>query len=389
MGGANDAVISYDVPQAVRATLARSERTEDIRFSPDNRRLALADFDRNLIAIIGVDITIGGLRPQVAVTDISEFSSAHLNGPHGVDFLDDETIIVVNRYADVAVFRLPKDNAAFDRGELTPIDPEPDRGFDLLAAPSAVAITSDAKGNIEVLICNNVSHTVTKHTLQADPLAVTVNDVVLRRRLDLPDGVAVSADNQWIAISNHDAHTVMLYERSRSLDASSDPDGILRGTFFPHGLRFSNDGRHLLVADAGAPHVHVYARDGKTWRGVRYPATFIRDMDDPVFALGLEHGGRENAGPKGIDIDRHGHVLATTSKFQPLAFFDVSSILHSSAERLPDDHALQVSYELDVQEASQEQVRISDARRAKLLASGSWRITSPLRRLKATWKRRR
>jgi DNA-binding beta-propeller fold protein YncE len=375
--------ISYDAPQSVRAALKRMARTEDVRFSPNNRRLALADLDRNSTAIVDVDITIGGNRPQVTVTDVAELSSPCLNSPHGVDFLDDETIIVANRGGNVTVLRLPSDDSAVNRAELTPIDPPPGRGFELLSAPSALAVAGDPDGGIEVLICNNSGNTITRHTLHDDPLAVTTSDVLLHRWLDVPDGVAVSADDQWIAVSNHSTHTVMLYERSSSLHESSDPDGILRGASYPHGLRFSADARHLFVADAGRPYVHVYARDGEAWRGVQHPAASLRVMDDDVFQLGLRTGP-EHGGPKGIDIDRHGHVLAMTSVCQPLAFFDVSAILDRNTGRCRD-HALQMSYELEILE----QARVAEARIAALEGSKSFRMTKPLRRLKATLSRRR
>jgi hypothetical protein len=374
--------ISYDAPPAVRAALERTARTEGARFSPNNRQLALADFNRNSIAIIAVDITIGGDRPHVTLTDVTELSSPCLNNPHGVEYLDDETIIVANRGGHVNVFRLPSDMSAVDRAELTPIDPPPGHGFELINEPGSLVIAGDADGGIEVLICNNAGETVTRHTLQDDPLAVTTSDVLLRRSLAVPDGVTVSRDNRWIAISNHDAHIVMLYKRSSSLHESSAPDGILRGTSYPHGLCFSADARHLFAADAGMPYVHVYAREGQSWKGLQYPAASLRVMDDEVFQRGRY--GPQEGGPKGLDIDRDGNVLAVTSEHQPLAFFDVSAMLEHCTGRC-GDHALRVIYELEIVE----QARAAEAHIAALEGSRSFRWTRPLRRLKAIWLRLR
>jgi hypothetical protein len=58
---------------------------------------------------------------------------------------------------------------------------------------------------------------------------------------------------RWFAVSNHETHSVLLYQQGPSLTADSEPDGILRCVTYPHGLRFSADGYHLFVADAGAP----------------------------------------------------------------------------------------------------------------------------------------
>ena len=39
------------------------------------------------------------------VTDVAEYSSPCLMTPHGVDFLDDETVLVANRKGDVVALR--------------------------------------------------------------------------------------------------------------------------------------------------------------------------------------------------------------------------------------------------------------------------------------------
>ncbi len=96
--------------------------------------------------------------------------------------------------------------------------------------------------------------------------SIVKSDILIRKWLYLPDGCA-SRDGRWIAVSNHNTHGVLLYDRSVSLNEDSSPVGVLRGVSFPHGMRFSADGRHLFLADAGAPFVHVYAYDGQGWHG--------------------------------------------------------------------------------------------------------------------------
>ena len=48
--------VAYSAPKHVDDVVAMLGRTEDIRFSPDNKRLAVADFSRNAIAIFDVEI---------------------------------------------------------------------------------------------------------------------------------------------------------------------------------------------------------------------------------------------------------------------------------------------------------------------------------------------
>ncbi len=373
----DDLEISLDAPQSIRAALRRIGRSEDVSFAPNNRRLALACFDHNSIAIVDVDITTAGDRSTVIVTGVAEYSSPCLMRPHGVDFLDDETVLVANRKGNVVAFRLPSNVSAGD-AELKPIDPKPGNGFDLLSEPGSLVIARDAGTAVEVLTCDNRADAVTIHVLEEDPFRVTSSGILLRRLLDFPDSVALSDDENWIAISNHDAHVVMMYRRTPSLSEESDPECIFRGVMYPHGLQFDADGQHLFVADAGRPHVHIYARDGATWRGVAYPAASLRVMGDDILELGRDAASR---GPKGVAIDNSGSVLAVTYENQPLAFFDISAMLERSEARCPN-HALQLSYELEALEQGRARL---EARLARVTGSKTYRLTEPLRRLRSAW----
>src|SRR5262249_21217278 len=149
-------------------------------------------------------------------------------------------------------------------------------------------------------------------------------DVLLEKCLDIPDGIAASRDQRWIAVSNHNGYCVMLYENRQGLNRDAAPDGLLRGPHAPHGLRFSPDGHMLCVADAGTRYVHVYASDDAQWRGVRYPSASFRVIDEERFARG-RYNVREG-GPKGIDLDQDMRVLTVTCEWQPLAFFDLAPL---------------------------------------------------------------
>ena len=245
--------------------------------------MALAGCYQNSISLADVNIAMDGGRPHVTLTNVIEYSSPCLKLPHGVAFLDDDTIVVANRLGEVDVLRLPADATALQSSELPPIALGPGPGFELLDVPGSLAVTGGTQGEVEVLVANNSGDTITAHTLDSDPVAVTSSSVLLRRGMDYPDGLAVSADGEWIAVSNHAAHIVMLYQRSSSLHEDSQPDCILRGVSYPHGICFSPDGRHLFVAGTGRPYVHVFARDGQVWRGVQYPAVSVRVMQEDMF----------------------------------------------------------------------------------------------------------
>ena len=185
----------------------------------------------------------------------------------------------------------------------------------------------------------------------------------------------------------------------RVLNEFSDPDGILRGVYYPHGLRFTSDGRFILVADAGAPYVNIYQKDHLDWHGVRYPLLSFRVLNNHDFVRGRHTP--EEGGPKGIDIDDATNVIVTTSETQPLAFFDLDAILENACEENSISNsnysllkgwrrkqkALEISCDLELQNLEKQSkamnVEIMNAEMRAMMNSRSWRITAPLRWLMA------
>jgi hypothetical protein len=379
--------IQYTAQQSVTDAVDSLGRTEDVRFSPSNRRLAVASFIRNRIVVFDIDIASSSGATQVALTGGVELASSALQWPHGLDFIDDNILIVTSRGSDVALFKLPPGEEIVRTHDVLPIARWPANGTSLLNAPGSVAVTHVKQDVGEVLICNNDGHTVTRHLLDlAADGALRKSEILLNKYLNGPDGVSLSPDRRWIAVSNHTTHNVLLYENSPALNSDARPDGILRSIYYPHGLRFSADGRYLLVADAGAPYLHIYAQDPDQWRGVRHPIGTVRIMDDVVFQRG--RCNPENGGPKGLDIDACSNILVVTSECQPLAFFDVPLLLQHAfaggSER--EKRILSISHELSLMQ----EIRMMAERTMETNAlrnTVSWRITAPLRRLKSFFRR--
>src|SRR5262249_48359890 len=138
-------------------------------------------------------------------------------------------------------------------------------------------------------------------------------------------------DRRWIAVSNHATHSVLVYENSATSNPDAEPVGILRRVFYPHGLCFTSNGQHVLVADANAPHVHVYSCERNDWRGVRNPTATVTIMDDETFGRGHIQPG--DGGPKGLDIDAGFQIVAITAHYQPLKFLHLSTLVQPSTAR--------------------------------------------------------
>ena len=395
--------LGYTAPDHVRRAITSLDRTEDVRFSPNNRRLAVSSFMKHTLALF--DISISGSPAQIVLTNVVEFSSHYLRYPHNIEFITDSTIIVANRGSkagesdegSIAVFELPPSGQEKTR-ELKPVEVMRSR---VLNSPGNVSIIGAGQNRWEMLICDNFGNKVTRHILDLNTKPIMHGEeTLLRKWLSVPCGISVS--EPWIAISNHAGGNVLLYQNTEALSEDADPEGILRGLLLPHGVRFASDGRFLLVADAAAPFVQIYRNDDFGWHGVRGPVKSVKVVKDSDFLRGkaLADDGRQG-GPKGLDVDRSANVLVTTCELQPLAFFDLGAILESLS--LPDrGHSnspprsdktidldpirLDLNYEL---EKTKELIELRDRelylsnKIAALCNSRSWQITAPMRSIGA------
>ena len=156
--------LDYAAPQHVRDVVARLGRTEDVKFSPSNRRLAIAGFSNNKIAVFDVNLDISQNTKTINLTDVAEIYSTYLNYPHGIDFLDDETIIVANRGGNACILKLPPPEFGRDFYELTPLTVIPS-GDILVTTPGSVCAIRRQQNLYDALICNNYTHCVTSHLI--------------------------------------------------------------------------------------------------------------------------------------------------------------------------------------------------------------------------------
>src|SRR5262249_36193545 len=99
--------LECSAPQHVCELIAGLGQTEDVKFSPNNLRLALAAYKKNSIAIFDLSFSDSSRKSSIILSDGLELSSPELHPPHGVDFLDDERIVVANRMGDATIFALP------------------------------------------------------------------------------------------------------------------------------------------------------------------------------------------------------------------------------------------------------------------------------------------
>ncbi|MGV3652320.1 MAG: YncE family protein [Devosia sp.] len=322
------AALDLEISAIAREALERIGRTEDIRFSPSNNRIAIAGYAHASCFILDVVIDRRGDRPVVRINDYVELRSpAGLKAPHGFDFIDEDTLVVANREGLVSLF----DISGRQQGErvMTRAPKTVIGRAGLLSAihsPGSVAVVRTGPDSAELLVCHNYKHRVSRHPLSLKGSAIRPGggSIVIERGLLVPDGVAVSPDQRWIAVSSHLTRCVMIYDRTLGLDRNREPDGRAFGVSYPHGLRFSPDGKTLYVADAGAPILARFESADGDWAGPRDATALYRVLDDATFEKGRTN--IEEGGPKGLDFDGTGTVMAMTCEEQALAFFHVPEL---------------------------------------------------------------
>jgi hypothetical protein len=313
--------------------LAALGRTEDLQFSPDQKRLAICCFSANRILVLSLAVVRGpGGARGVAAEAFVELACAGFHHPHGLCWLDDATLAVANRKGGLQVVAVPPAAAADGAAvQATPLFALPGDGTHGVKTPGSVAVARRGRRRFDLYVCNNYVHSLARLSLRRERVGggftLLESRVLPARGLDIPDGVALGAGRR-LAISNHNRHRVDLFRRSLWTGLEKRPVAILQVPGYPHGLRFAAGGRALVVADAAAPLVHVFAPlpRGKGPGGARLlqPRASLRVMDDATFLRGQNNP--QDGGPKGLDILEDGSLFALTCEETPLQFFDGAAL---------------------------------------------------------------
>lgn len=325
--------LPIDAPPDVADALAGIGRAEDAVFSPDGRRVAVAGFAADTLVVLEVVVTPGcdDEAPGVAVSGFTTVRCDAFDQPHGVAFVDDH-VLVASRKGAVTFVPAPPVTAGVAHTRVEP-------AFSLdVQTPFQVRWPGSARadrltpGLFEVVVCNNYVHRITRHLVDVQRSRSLQDDLLLSGGiLDIPDGVALSKDGRWMALSNHHTHVVFVYDRAAITDLQTAPVATLHGMRHPHGLTFTHDDSALLVADGGSPFITVFER-GRTWRGDRTPDATVRVMTDEMFAINNRNPGE--GGSKGVDLHPSGTVAVISGETRPVAFFDTVPLV-GRTPRLP------------------------------------------------------
>lgn len=384
----------------IEAAVVVLGRTEDVKFSPSGRRIALAEFKTNLIWVFELEDAPQGDLERIVITQLTRLESPDLLYPHGLCWLGEERIVVANRGDAVQVFAMPRPSGgpAVHRVSSCSLQTLALGLAEGTSSPGSVALRPLGPGRHELIVCHNYVNLLSHHIIGEHDAGgrhwYSGSAILLRQDLDVPDGVALSPDGYWIAISNHGTAEVLIYENTSDLTPKSPPVGVLQGTHYPHGLCFTPDSRILLVADAGQPLLHLFHAGSQGWRGPRQASERLQVVEQRAYER--DHVNAAEGGPKGLDIRADG-LLVVTCKARPLAFYRLSGLDAALACAPTSDTALMpqalvmafVERHLKAGLATTELLQAQhEATMAVLKSSLSWRLTAGLRWLGSVISRR-
>lgn len=321
-----DSKVQINMDETTKDFFDQIGRTEDIRFSSDNKKLAIAGFLENFCIILDIDIEWTGQKPVVNVIKGIKIQSSKINEPHGIELIDNDYLIVANRSGFISLFDIKNLPLTSSHVTLSPIKVIKNIGLlKRLNSPGSICILNSKVDEIYILACNNYSHQISRHVIPLkNRFKFVKNDIFLKNGFDIPDGIAINKDKSWIAISDHGTNRVLMFNHSSGLASNSVNTGELIDAGYPHGVRFSDDGKMIFVADAGSPFVNVYQSQTGIWYGEHSPIKKLRVLSEDAFIRG--HANPEEGGPKGIDISSDGTLLVSTSKEAPLDIFYIKDV---------------------------------------------------------------
>lgn len=385
--------IPFEASAHVKKMLNNLGRTEDLAFSPDNRKLAIAAYSQNKVLMLDVAISTSLNQSKILISDCYEILSEDLNLPHGITWIDNKTLVVGNRFGQTIVLALPDMQAGQKQLKLAALQILPTASDNKHHSHDCVAIHPIGQDLYEVLVCSNNGNYVSSHILDgADSFSVIAESILLDHKIQTPDGVAFSPDGRWIAVSNHTNQSVYIYENVKSLNPASEPCAVLPGITYPHGITFSGCAQFLLVTAAGDPYIYVYHNPSNKWHGEYQPFTKFKSLDDETFKRG--HYYEQEGGSKGICFAHNANILAMTCNEQPLAFAEMTGLMSgleyktvsafptANSQKNPIDYLQRTIQCMKVTQSQLMKLHSEDMQ--AILSSKSWKITRPLRVLKRT-----
>jgi hypothetical protein len=179
--------LDFTVSPEVRRVLDGMRRTEDVSFSPSGRKLAIAEFGSDRIVLLDVEITTSRSSPRVELTDWMAITSPSFREPHGVSFLDEETLVIANRAGGVSLAKVPPAGTAVEMRIVAAPALETLHRSRWFHSPGSLAIAS-VDATATTFSSATTTRTTSRATCGRERLVVTRNECCSRKVSRCPTG---------------------------------------------------------------------------------------------------------------------------------------------------------------------------------------------------------
>lgn len=319
--------LNYRASPEVQNVIDSMGRTEDAKFSADGRYLAIVDFLKDKVHIFEIEIESRASKQEINLKSCLTITSDAFRLPHGLVFLGENHFVVVNRGADITLFEFDFNFSGCIEKKLDPVKFVMGRRFyGRVSSPGSVGSYQVSDNRYRIFVCNNYLHNIVSFEITlGNTIKIKNRGVVIKKGLNLPDGICISPNKKWAAISNHYTGTISIYKISPLLNRFTSPTATLLDIAYPHGLRFSEDGNKIFSTDAGSQYLHIFESDSDSWEGDYKPRQSIKVVDKETFEkvrINPEEGGL-----KGLDVTNDDQLLVTTAEHQVLNFYSIRDLL--------------------------------------------------------------
>ncbi|NGX45803.1 MAG: hypothetical protein K940chlam2_00983 [Chlamydiae bacterium] len=278
---------------------SRLDRPEGIAFTPDGRYVAVACF-------WGDSINFYEIGESESPIFVLKGTKTHLYHPHDLAFSPDGNyLFVANRRSGMlTIYQRHADGISF---EPSPVKRVRESSFNGVGA-----VTFSPTENL-LALADTYCNRILIYEFDETHLVEAPRSILTAPQISVADGLGFSPDGRLLAVTSHDNHKALFFERTPEGEALFDPTPIkiLEDEEIPlkhpHSIAFHPKSEDFIITCAGGNrHINCYER------GQSCPHQWLEVLDSDIVAR-IERINPVEGGAKGVAFSPDGTIVAVCS----------------------------------------------------------------------------